>query len=145
MVYPVLRCLVTPYIARPFRVSGIHGPDELFKVIVRPFATTTPESLLAPTSPLPRRVEISLYVASSLISSVMAPSVLLPPPPSMPAGRNHPFQVPTSSRGMVGRDASDTVRLATASLVRCVAQPAARTIKAVEASVTILHLTIEVF
>src|SRR5882724_3513658 len=117
--------------------------------MVRPFATTTPESLVffPTTSPLPPSVSINLYVASSLISSVTAPSIELPPPPSEPpACRNHPLQVPTSSRGTKERDASDTVRLATASLLRCVAQPAARTIRTVKAkSVTISRLTIEVF
>src|SRR6267142_3346130 len=115
----------------------------------RPFATTTPESLvfLPATSPLPPSVSINLYVPSSLISSVTAPSVALPPPPSAPpTGRNHPLQVPTSSRGTKERDTSDCVRLATASLVLSVAQPVARTIRAVEArSVTISRLATEVF
>src|SRR5438552_18965066 len=77
-----------------------------------------PESLVffPATSPLPLSVSTNLYVASSLISSVTAPSVALPPPPSAPpTGRNHPLQVPTSSRGTKERDTSDCVRLATAS------------------------------
>src|SRR5882724_731224 len=118
-------------------------------MIVRPFATTTPESFVffPATSPLPPSVSTNLYVASSLISSVTAPSVALPPPPSAPpTGRNHPLQVPTSSRGTKERDTSDCVRLATASWVLSVAQPASKTIRAVEArSVTISRLTIEVF
>src|SRR5207253_74172 len=84
---------------------------------------------------------------SSLISSVTAPSVALPPPPSAPpTGRNHPLQVPTSSRGTKERDTSDCVRLATASWVLSVAQPASKTIRALAArSVTISRLTIEGF
>src|SRR5882762_1715997 len=108
-----------------------------------------PESLVffPATSPLPLSVSTNLYVASSLISSVTAPSIALPPPPSAPpAGRNHPLQVPTSSRGTKERDTSDCVRLATASLVLSVAQPVSKTIRAAEArSVTISRLTIEVF
>src|SRR6266850_5872495 len=52
------RWVVTPYSALPLRLSMIHGPDELFKVIPRPLATTTPESLvfLPAISPLPRPV-----------------------------------------------------------------------------------------
>src|SRR6267142_5665183 len=115
----------------------------------RPFATTMPESLVffPATSPLPLSVSTNLYVASSLISSVTAPSIALPPPPSAPpAGRNHPLQVPTSARGTKERDTSDCVRLATASLALSVAQPVSKTIRAVEArSVTISRLTIEVF
>jgi hypothetical protein len=60
---------VTPYSVSPLRMSGIQRPEELSKVTLRPFATTTPESLLA----VPRRVEVSLYVASSLISSLRSP------------------------------------------------------------------------
>src|SRR5216683_2630455 len=117
--------------------------------MVRPFATTTPESLVffPATSPLPPSVSISLYVASSLISSVTAPSIALPPPPSAPpTGRNDPVQVPTISRGTKERDTSDCVRLATASSGLCVAQPVSKTIRAVEArSMTSSRLTIEVF
>src|SRR5467141_426218 len=104
--------------------------------MVRPFATTTPESLvfLPAISPLPRPVSTNWYVPSSLISSVTAPSVALPPPPSAPpTGRNHPLQVPTSSRGTKERDTSDCVRLATASLGLSVAQPVSKTIRAAEA------------
>jgi len=62
---PLPRGLVTPYNAFPLHLSEIDGPDELCNVILRPVATTTPESLLAlpATSPPPRPVEINLYVA----------------------------------------------------------------------------------
>jgi len=58
MLYP-LGCLVTPYSASPLRMNEIRWPDELLKVTGRPFATTTPESLLAvpAASPLPRRAD----------------------------------------------------------------------------------------
>ena len=70
MVYPVPRWL-TPYRASPSCMSEIHWPFELFKVTVRPLAATTPESLFtAPAaSALPRRVDVNVYVPSSLISS----------------------------------------------------------------------------
>src|SRR5437899_11287480 len=68
-----------PCSASPLRVSRVHRPVELFRVTSRPFAMTTPDSLVA----VPRPVEIKLYVASSLISSVTSPSADQDPAPTV--------------------------------------------------------------
>src|SRR5262245_21475392 len=103
-------------------------PDELFKVTLRSLATTTPESLpaLPPTSPLPDRVEINLYVASSLITSVMSPVTW----PSLPTCVNQPRQVPVSLPATAAEDASDSVGLPAAPGL-CVAQPGVSASRAV--------------
>jgi len=114
-----------PCSASPLRVSRVHRPVELFRVTSRPFAMTTPDSLVA----VPRPVEIKLYVASSLISSVTSPSA---DEDQAPTVQKDPRQMPLSWFAAIAAAGSD--RDVPAPVLGA-AQPEARTIKAVDAKV----------
>src|SRR5437660_7566057 len=78
----------------PRRMSETHLPVEVCNVIVRPFATTTPEKVRVD----PFRRSIAVYVPSSLMTRVALPNAL-PPLASEPTGACATCHVPTRSLG----------------------------------------------
>src|SRR2546427_11273210 len=85
-----------------------HLPVEVRNVIVRPFATTTPEKVRVD----PFRRSIAVYVPSSLMTRVALPNAL-PPLASEPTGAYATCHVPTRSLGRADGRTSDSVDWAT--------------------------------
>src|SRR5260370_42553604 len=102
----------------PGGMRETHLPVEVRNVIVRPFATTTPEKVCVD----PFRRSIPVYVPSSLMTRVALPNAL-PPPASEPTGAYATCHVPTRSLGRAYGRTSDSVDWATPYLFECVGQP----------------------